>query len=144
MSEQLSNNIKITKIKAGQNAATTDVESDVLDMQGYEGVLMFTTIAVANSGNYLKAQQGDASDGSDMADLEDSKVVAAENNQVVWLDIYKPQKRYVRAYIERGGATTATGDIYALQYNGRVGLESNLTDDVIIGKLLISPDEGTA
>jgi hypothetical protein len=143
MSEQLSNNVKFTLVKAAQTAATTDVATDIIDMQGYEGVMFFGTIATANAANYIYAQQDTASNGATMADLEGTKVVAAANGEVVWLDIFKPSKRYIRAYIERGGASTATGDFYAIQYNGRVGLETNLVTNKFIGELHISPDEGT-
>jgi hypothetical protein len=143
MSEQLSNKIKITKVAAGAASAGTEVDGTAVDMQGYEGVMFFTTIATANAGNYMKAQSGTDSTPSDAADLEGTKVVAAANTEVVWLDIYKPQERYDRPVIIRAGANTATGDIYAVQYGGRVGLEDNLTTNVIIGELHISPDEGT-
>jgi hypothetical protein len=134
--------VKITKIKAASTAATTEVDSDVLDMQGYEGALFFTTIGTANAGNYIKAQSGTDATVTDAADLEGTKVVAAANGQVVWLDIYKPQERYLRVAGIRGASTTL-GEIYAIQYNGRKGLETNLTTNVIIGELHISPDEGT-
>jgi hypothetical protein len=144
MSEQLMNNFKITLVKAAQTEAGTDVTTDIIDMAGFEGVVFFGTIATANAANYIYAQQDTASNGATMADLAGTKVVAAANGQVVWLDIYKPEKRYVRAYIERGGANTATGDFYAIQYQGRKGLISNLVANKLIGKILISPAEGTA
>ena len=144
MSEQLMNNVKITLVKAAQTEAGTDVTTDIIDMAGFEGVVFFGTIATANAANYIYAQQGTASDGSNMADLAGTKVVAAANGQVVWLDIYKPEKRYVRAYIERGGANTATGDFYAIQYQGRKWLITNLVANKLIGKILISTAEVTA
>lgn len=138
----LCKDIKITKVKAASTAATTEVDSDVIDMQGYEGVMFFTAIGTANSGNYIKAQSGTDATVTDAADLAGTKVVAAANAQVVWLDIYKPQERYLRAAVIRGASTTV-GEIYALQYQSRKGLETNLTTNVIIGELHISPDEGT-
>lgn len=143
MSEQLMNNVKITLVKAAQIEAGTDVTTDIIDMAGFEGVVFFGTIATANTANYIYAQQDTASNGATMADLAGTKVVAAANGQVVWLDIYKPEKRYVRAYIERGGANTATGDFYAIQYQGRKGLISNLVANKLIGEIHISPAEGT-
>jgi hypothetical protein len=143
MSEQLMNNVKITLVKAAQTEAGTDFQTDIIDMAGFEGVVFFGTIAVANAANYIYAQQDTAANGATMADLEGTKVVAAANGQVVWLDIYKPEKRYVRVYVERGGTDTATGDFYAIQYQGRKGLISNLVDNKLIGEIHISPAEGT-
>ena len=139
-------NVKITKVKNHSTANTTDVESDAVDMQNYDGVVFFTTFAVAHGSNYLKAQQ-DENDDSGFGDAEDlagTKVVAASANDVTWLDIYRPKKRYIRAHGERGGASTALGEIYAIQYAGRVLPETNLVTDEVIGKLVISPDAGTA
>jgi hypothetical protein len=138
---QLSNEIKITKVKAGQATGTSAVNSDVIDMQGYEGVIFFGTIATANAGNYLKAQQDSASGMGTAADLAAKKIVATADGEVVWLDIYRPAERYLRAVIIRG-VTTVTGDIYALRYKGRKRPEDNTTTDVILGELLVSPDEG--
>jgi hypothetical protein len=141
---QLSNEIKIRKVAAGAVSAGTEVISSVVDMAGYEGVLFFCTIATANAGNYLKVQQDTAVGMGSAADIAGSKVVAAANASVVWIDIYKPTERYLTANIIRAGANTATGDIYAIQYEGKVKPELNLVTNTIIGELSISPDEGTA
>lgn len=136
----LSKNIKITKVKAGASSATTEVVSDAVDMQGYEGVLFITTIATANAGNYLKAQQADVAAMTNAVDLAAKKIVAAEDAQAVWLDIYRPTKRYITANVVRAAATT-TGDIYAIQYGGKKKPETNLVEEELVGELLISPDE---
>ena len=140
---QLSNEIKIRKVAAGAVSAGTEVVSSVVDMAGYEGVLFFATIATANAGNYLKAKQDTVVGMSAAADIAGSKVVATANGEVVFLDIYKPAERYLTANIIRAGANTATGDIYAIQYEGKVKPEINIVTDVIIGELHITPDEGT-
>lgn len=137
----LSKNVKITKIKAGAATATTEVVSDVIDMQGYDGVVLFATIATANSGNYLKAKQDAVVGMTGAVDLAGKKIVAAADGSVVWLDIYRPTKRYITANIIRVGITTATGDIYAIQYSGTKYPVDNLVTNAIIGELLISPAE---
>lgn len=142
--QNLFKNAKLTKVAVGAVSAGTEVDGSTVDMSGYESVVFFTTIATANAGNFMKAQQGLLNDSSDANDLAGSKVIAAANNQVVWIDLVKPQKRYVRAAIIRAGANTATGDVYALQYNGRNKPETNLVLNALIGSLLVSPDEGTA
>ena len=141
----LSNGIKITKAAAAASAGTTAVNGTALDMSGYDGVLFFTTIATANAGNFLKAQIGSASDGSDAADLEGTKVVAAANGQVVWLDIYRadPNQKYIRPVIIRG-ASSAVGEVYALQYESRRQVIDNNIENTIIGVLAVNPYEGTA
>ncbi|TFE30830.1 hypothetical protein [Cohnella luojiensis] len=140
----LSNGIKITKVKAASVTGTTEVLSDVVDMAGYEGVLFFTTIASFNAGNFIKGRQGTNATVTDAADLKGSKVVATADGEVVWLDIYRPQERYVQLSAIRAGVTTVLGDIYALQYESRKQIVDNDVTNTIVGKLLISPDEGAA
>lgn len=139
----LSAEVKITKIKAGQASATTEVLSDVIDMANYDGVLILGTIATANAGNYLKAKQGKDAALSDAADLTGSKVIATANGETVWLDIYRPLERYLQVSVTRTVAT-ATGDLFAIQYAGRNKPITNVVTDVLLGKLLVSPAEGTA
>lgn len=140
----LSNGIKITKVKAAEATGTTEVLSDAVDMQGYEGVLFFTTVGSFNAGNYIKAKQDTDSGMATAADLEGSKVTPTANGEVAWLDIYRPQERYVQLSVIRAGATTTVGEIYALQYESRKQVVDNNVTDTIIGSLLVSPDEGTA
>lgn len=139
-------NIKLRKVAAGAVSAGTAVNSTAVDMQGFDGVLFFTTIATANAGNFINAAQGAESSGSDAADLEGTKVVAAANASGVWIDVYKPTDRYVRCEIDRSGTNTATGDIWAIQYAGRLFPEAadNLVTNELIGELHITPAEGTA
>lgn len=140
----LSKEVKITKVKAASATGTTEVTSDVVDMAGFEGVIFLTNIGSFNAGNFLKGQQDTVVGMGTVQDLEGSKVVATANGETVFLDIYKPKERFVRASVIRAGATTVLGEIYALQYSGRVSPVDNDTVDVLLGSLLISPDEGIA
>lgn len=128
---------------AGAASAGTDVNGAAFDMAGYDGVLIFCSIATFNAGNFLKAQQGEASNLSDAADLAGSKVAAVANGQVVCLDINRPKERYIRGVAVRGGANTATGDMYYLGYKASQQPVSNLITNVLLSKQLVSPAEGT-
>ena len=133
-------NYELRKVAAGATTATDEVVSDIIDMQGAEGVILFTTIGTDNAGNYLKAQSSDAANMANAVDLEGKKIVATDDGQVVWLDIYKPQQRYITANVIRT-ATSATGDIYAIKYGMRTYPVDNLVTDIIIGELLVSPEQ---
>lgn len=139
----LSNGIKITKCAAAAATATTAINGTALDMTGFEGVLFFTAIATANAGNFMKAQIGALANGSDAADLEGTKVVAAADGDVVWVDVYRadPNQKYIRPVVVRG-VTTVVGEIYALQYESRKIIDNNVTG--VLGKLVVNPYEGTA
>ncbi len=138
----LSNELKLRKVAAGAVTGTTEVLSSAIDMQGYEGVIIFATIATANAGNYLKAKQ-DVATGGAYADLAGSKVVAAADAEVVALDIYRPTERFVKGSIIRAGITSVTGDMYALQYGARTRAVANSVADTHLLKQLASPAEGT-
>jgi hypothetical protein len=133
--------VKVILAKAGQSSAGTDVESDVIDMQGFEACAFVGTIATANAGNYAKVQQCDTSGGS-YADLEGTKLVTGDNGDSFLIEVVRPRERFLKLYIERGGANTATGDVYAILSGAhKVPTTHGTTVD---SELHISPAEGTA
>lgn len=140
---ELSKEVKITKCAAGAEAATTAVNGSVLDMAGFEGVMFLASFGTANAGNYMKAQQGAVSNLSDAADLEDTKVTSGTSDECVALDVYKPQKRYVRPVLVRGASST-TGIIWAIQYGSRVAPRVSALSGTLAIETHVSPDEGTA
>jgi len=141
MIQNLSKRILITKVKGYSSADTAAINSDVIDMQGFDGVVFFTTINVANAGNHIKIQQGTTTSPTD--DLLGTKVIVTGTNETVGVDVYKPLERYVRAVVTRTSSTIC-GEIYALQYEGRILPADNETAGTLNVELHISPDEGTA
>lgn len=115
--KELSQNSKIELVKAAQIAATSAIESNVVDMSGYDGVLFLTRFGTAAANNSVKVQQGEESNLSDAVDLEGSGVVsgADPSNEAIYVDVYKPNKRYVRLYATRGTSSTL-GEIWAIKY----------------------------
>lgn len=104
--------IPLTAIATG----TTDVYTDIIDCQGCEGVLFLIKLGTANAANGIKALQSaddSAMGGSDAAqDLEGTANVASFTDFAA--ELYQPRHRYVRASIERGGATTTVNG-YAIK-----------------------------
>lgn len=144
MEMSLTSECKITKVADGASSAGTTVTSAAIDMQGYDAVCIFSTIATANAGNYLKLQQSSDDGSTDTYDdVAGSKVVADDGADVVCLDVRRPAKRYLKALIVRGGANTACGDIYAIRYNSRKGLQVNDVANAFNLVTLNGPAEGT-
>ena len=143
MAEQLSEGTDLRLAAAGASSAGTAGNGAVVDMQGFDGVRFFGTIATANAGNYLKVQQGDASDLSDAADLEGTKAGAAANGSVVCVDVIKPKERYLRGVFIRGGANTATGDMYYERYNAASKPTVAQGANTLVTTMVRSPAEGT-
>lgn len=136
----LSKNVKVTLVKAGQVTGTSAVDSDAVDMSGFEGVMFVGSITTANAGNFANAAQGNTSGGT-FDDLAGTKVVPGDNGDSFMIDVYRPTDRWVRCEVTRG-ATTVTGDIYAIQYGARVLPTSH--GATIDAETHISPAEGTA
>lgn len=140
----LSNNVLITKIKDVSSAAgSTVLESSVIDMAGYDGVLLFTSFGTAAADNIIKAKMSSASDTGTMGDIEGSAVGAGSSDEDQWIDIYRPRKRYIQLSAARG-TSSKLGDMWAIQYGGRKLPEDNAVAGTIHGELLVSPSSGTA
>jgi hypothetical protein len=141
----MTNLIKNTKLilaKAGQATGTSTITTDPIDTQGFDGVMIFGSIATVNAGNYAKARQGQVSDMSDGADLTGTKIVPGTNGNSFCIDLYKPTERYVDVQVVRAGATTVLGDIYALLYEAHK--KPTTQGATIEAELHVSEPEGTA
>lgn len=134
---------KITQVKAPQATATTEIDSDSVDMAGFEGVTFVGSLGTANAGNYAKIQQSSDNGVADgWSDLADTKVVPGDNGDSFAIEVYHPEKRYLRAVVIRAGATTTTGDVYAIQSGAhKAPVDQGATID---SEIHASPAEGTA
>lgn len=135
------NDVRLNVAAAG--SAGTAVNGAVTDLTGFDGAAFFCTIATANAGNFLKLQAGDAADGSDMADVAGSKVIAASNGQVVGIEVNRIAYKFVRPVVIRAGANTATGDMYAVRFNAAVQPTTRQVASTLITSILQSPALGT-
>lgn len=136
----LGKSISLHRVKALSTTAGTEVTTDTIDMQGFDGVIVFLTLATFNAANYITAQQ--SADDSTYNNLEGSKVVTTTDADVVAIDIYKPTDRYIQIDVERGGADTVLGEIYALKYGAHKKAPAHGTNVRI--EYHASPAEGTA
>lgn len=139
----LSNAVKINLGGATTAAGTSTVTGSTIDMQGYEGVLFIAKFGTAASNNTIKAQQDTDSAMGGAADLAGTSVGVGASDEIVWLDLYKPAERYVRALALRGTSTTLDS-LWAIQYGPRVMPVDNTVAGTIHGEVIVSPAEGTA
>ncbi len=139
--------LSITKAIAYTAAGTTTLTGTV-DMQSFGGCIFVGEIVTQASGNYMKAGQGDASNGSDAVDLAGSKIVTGANGNLAILDICRPAKgtvgpRYLTVSIVRG-TSTVLGGVYAIRYGAHKKPITNTVANAADAKTLITPAEGTA
>jgi hypothetical protein len=129
-------------------SANADRTGAILDMKGFEGVMMvvkFATIA-GGAATSIKAQQDDAVGGGTMADLEGTAQTVADNDddQIFIIDLVKPRKRYVRLYIDKDGANATAESAIYIQYGAREEPVVQTVTNAVTYERHVSPAEGTA
>lgn len=122
----LSEEVVTTRVMNAVAAGTSNQNGTTLDMAGFDAV-RFTALfgaLTATQVTGLKAQQGDALDASDMADITGAATSAladADGNKALILDVSRLliTKRYVRCVVTRGTANAVIDGVIADQYKGR-------------------------
>lgn len=120
---QLSKNIKVTVVEAAATSATTELVSDVLDMQGYDGVIFIALMGdvLDTSVLTLTAKGNSANSVSSPTPVTQSTATftaGASNadSKVLMVDVCDPALRYMFASLTRGTAAAVVGGIIAIQY----------------------------
>jgi len=144
----LGKHIKISQAipPASGAAGTSDINGATLDMAGYDGVLILVTFGTITSGavTSIKAQQGAASNLSDAADLAGTgqTIADTDDEKTFYIDLYRPQERYVRLVIDRGTQNAVVAEALYAQYRGRKKPPTHGSN--VSGETHVSPAEGTA
>lgn len=144
ISHFISEEAKLTKLAGHSTAATTDVTSSALDMEGFDGVLFFTSYGTAAADNLFHVEQS-SDDGSsdaytDVAGSEMNLAGASDEDQV--LDIINPEERYLKVIAERGTSSTLES-IWALQYRADSLVAMSSVTGTQIVQRLVAPVAGT-
>jgi len=114
MSYKLGDNTKLVCALRPQALSAGSVNGEIIDRLGYEdAVLIVSSGAVSGAPTAQtldgKIQHGDASDGSDMADVSGltiTQITAANSDQQLDIDLV-PLKRYIR-FVPTAGFTDGT------------------------------------
>lgn len=146
---ELFEDMKLTRVKAASAAGQTAVNSDPVDMSGYDAALFFTTFGAITSGGAqsIKVQQSDDNAAADdYDDLEGTGITVAadDDGQTFGVQIIKPTKRYLRLVVSRATQDSVVGEIYALLMGGDVRPITSTVTDVATFESHESPAEGTA
>ena len=111
MSLNLSKATKTIRLKPDASgwtvvAGTSDVNSDIVDTQGFDACRFIVGFGTITSGavTSIKIQQGAAAAMGDAADLAGTSVTVADDddNQIAIVDVIRPQERYLRVTVDRG------------------------------------------
>lgn len=103
-------------------ASSTDDNSSIIDMAGYESVMFMVPItdSVANGVATLKIEHNDANSDSGMAAIDGASatvtcaVTGDVNGTMLVAEIRKPAKRYVQAVLTSSAANIAFGATIAV------------------------------
>lgn len=143
----LTDDCKITQaitVTAGAAAATA-VNGAILDMAGWDGVLMVVQFGaiVAGAATSIKAQQDTVVGFGTAADLLGSgqTVVDTADDTAFVIDIRRPTKRFVRLVVSRATQNATLSAVY-IQYRGRN--RPAVQPAGVTVEAFVSPAEGTA
>ena len=142
-------NVKIQEVMAPVAAASdTDENSDILDMQGYDGVMFIVPItdSAATGVATITVEQDDENADTGMAALSGATATATcavnddLNNALLIVAVYRPLKRYVQCVATSATANIAFGNMIAIQYQGKKAPVTQPTS-VLASTLVVSPAE---
>ncbi len=148
MSEYLSENValQIAITPANGVAGTADINGDIVDTAGYDGVMAIVTFGVITSGavTSVKWQQDTAVAMGGAADLLQSGVAVldTDDNKTFYLDLGKPRERYVRIVVDRGTQNAVVASATYLLYRARRRPVTHGTN--VSGEQWVAPAEGLA
>lgn len=137
----LSNAFNLVRVSNAVAAGTTAITCTHVNMEGWDGVVflcLLNTLTATQQTN-LQAQNGSQSNDSDQAAItgaQTANAADADSNKVLVLDVYRPQKQYVRAIVNRGTANAAVDGVLALQYHGDKIPRATL--DATVSQLLVA------
>lgn len=117
----LLNAVEFSVVENAASAAQTELTTEVIDMAGWTGVVFVASLGDVTTGSVLGFVADDSDTGvGDWDDLEGPLAFTAgasdADNKLLILDIVRPERRYVRARLQRGTANAVVGNIIAVKY----------------------------
>lgn len=143
---QLSKSVVFQKIEAATAAGTSDITSDTVDMQGFEGVVFIAHIGTLTGSQVTSMKVQSSSDDSTYNDLlgtDSGNMDDTDGDQLIVIDIHKPLERYLQAEVLRGTANAVINGVIAIKY-GAATEASTQGATVFSSEDHVSPIEGTA
>jgi hypothetical protein len=119
----LSKEIKVTVVEAAAAAGTSELVSDVLDMQGWGGVMFIALLGDVTDTSVLTltAKGNTANHVSSPTPVSQAAATftagaSSADSKVLMVDVFDPALRYIFASLTRATANAVLGGIIAIQY----------------------------
>jgi len=144
---QLSDSIKAS-LALAYASGTADRTGEIIDMSGYEGVMIVVHVhAVATGATVaVKAQTATAVGfGTPHDVLGSSQAVADDDDgQVFIIDIKAPSERFVRVYLDNDAANAVAASAMYYRYGVGYAPQTNAATDLVSIETFYQTSTGTA
>jgi hypothetical protein len=147
---ELFKNATVGVAMAHEAAGTTQQVGSTIDTYGYQGaafVFLYGALTATQVTN-AKLQGGNASNGSDAADLANShtaNLLDSQSDTVQVIDCYRSPFRYLTPVVNRGTANAEVLGVLVVLYNGEsmppLTQPTSLASPAVF---LVNPSAGTA
>lgn len=123
--KELLADVLITQAITATNGAagTSAINGAIIDMSGYEGVLVIVNTGAITSGavTSIKMQQDTASAMGGAADLlgTSQTIADTDDEDTFVIDLFKPQERYVRLVVSRATQNAVISAATYIRYGAR-------------------------
>ena len=146
MASNLLKNAEFVRVENAVAAGTTSVESDGVDINGFESIVFIVALGAITTGAATSVKLQQSTDNSSFADLEGTSITVADDddNQIALLEIHRPRERYVRAVVSRATQNAVVDGIFAIKHNGTRYAPITQGATVVAAEVHASPAEGTA
>ena len=119
----LTKQVNLVRVVNSTAAGVTAINGTHVDMEGWDSVVFICLMGTLTAGQAtsLKAQNGAAVNDSDQADITGAVTANAldgDSNKALVLEVYRPQKRYVRPVVNRATQNGVVDGVFAIQYQG--------------------------
>jgi hypothetical protein len=140
-------NVKLARVNDGEADSTGTYYSDIIDMEGFQGVVFIAKFEDVDNGAVLtlSAQQGASNSSGAMDDLSGNATHTASgadeaDDDLLALDLYKPDEQYVRAKVVVATQAAELESIIAIRY-GPAKSPTSQDSTVLDSDVLASPSE---
>lgn len=126
--------------QAASGGAGNVAKTRVIDMAGFESVMFLAVASATNASNRLAFRSGTASASGGLSDATGD--VEHVTTGAMYLDVFRPTKRYVQGRYSASGATSPHVGIIGIAYGARSVPTTQPAETT--GTRLYSPGSGTA
>jgi hypothetical protein len=135
----LSKNVKIMTVQdpLTSGSTTNSLGSATVDMTGFDSVLFVSTVGLTTTAVTLTAQAASSTTASDFADITSATCNSTASNGVLYVDVKRVTKRYMRTTLNSTGSNVNGGTI-AILYDAHAAPTTNASTDVLTSAAVVS------